>query len=758
MFSRFKHKPHSRAKSLLGYHGANALRSSLGCRKKSSQLAISSATSQIHRLFVGIFCSFLAIFASFWLSGQIIGAQASPDANPETGVDSVQAETRVDAAQDVPAERQPDSGASSTGKVERDTGVVWTSSPLTLPVQTALQNSWPAVAALLASEDYRTAQAQLESLLAVQHDQGIRNFVSAALAVQRAARKAVEAGEVDAGIALAQSAQKHAPDLPIVHLGLARLYVDSAKLAPGPMMAELAAGIARLWTHLPTRIRLLTNFAVAIMLLMVVIATLFVLVVAVRYTVLLGHDLKNFAPRGVSGPQMALLFVVLTLLPLVFGVGFIYVLFLWLAIFWLYMSRREKVVTIVLLLAFAGLAKLNDYAVRLMGYQQTWQAAAYDCTYGLCEHAQLTQLYSVIEHHDDPLALLTLGLYHHRLSPTDSASATLTEGFLTRALSAGGEDPYVLTAVGNHRLSDAMAICKTNAELAETRMNEADEFYRRALDVAPTFLPALYNRSHLLRRAGNTDDADAVYRRAQSADDGRLYFFERQVAGTEGTSRCPALFNVNRQLMTPGIPDDRVFSGVLAHQSIHSPSFFLIPFSGWMVGAAGHTSLPVFAITLVVIVLALGPFRSALRATWFCPRCGKIANTRENPELEELDDCDECLLIRVKGAFVDPKDLWFRQRRIEADKQGRRQRMRLLTFLLPGAGHLYGGRTLRGMSYSTIFVFLLIQLVTPLGVIRDPLAVDALMPWPRILMVVTLAAVAYGIALADIYAVRDPHR
>lgn len=697
------------------------------------------------------------LFQFLLLYGNPVEAQTGPDAGHHSPSDLKQSETNgvVDSGAPAGAEAEPNPAPEVVDKVHTSS---WTSSALTQKGYTALQNSWPAVAALLAAEDFRTAQIQLESLLAVQHDHGVRNFVSAALAIQRAAVKAVEAGEVDTGVALAQSAQKHAPDLPHVYLGMARLYVDAAQLAPGPMTAEVAAGIARLWTHVPTRIRLLGNLAMAIMLLLIVMASFFVVVIAVRYTALLGHDLKNFAPRGVSGSQMALLFVVVTLLPLVFGFGVIYVLFCWLVIFWLYMNTREKVVTVVVFLSFAGMEKINDYAVRLMGYDQSWYAAAYGCTYGLCDHERVSKLYSVVEEKDNPLALLTLGSYHHRLSQADSASAALAEGFLIRALSSRGDDPYVLTAVGNYRLSDAMATCKTNAELADTRMKEADDYYQQALDVDPNFLPALYNRSHLLRRAGQIEDADTVYRRAQSADDGRLYFFERQVAGTEGTSRCPGLFNVNRQLMPPGIDDEKVFWGALATDNPLSRSVLLIPFSDWMVGLLGHSSLPIFALTLIVVLLALLPFRAVLRATWFCPQCGKIANTRENPELEDLDDCDECLLIRIKGAFVDPKDLWFRQRRIEADKQARRRRMRLLTFLLPGAGHLYGGRTLRGVAYSTTFVFLMIQLLTPAGVIRDPLEMTAMISWPKMTMMILFAVVLYVVALADIYAARDARR
>ena len=108
------------------------------------------------------------------------------------------------------------------------------------------------------------------------------------------------------------------------------------------------------------------------------------------------------------------------------------------------------------------------------------------------------------------------------------------------------------------------------------------------------------------------------------------------------------------------------------------------------------------------LILLFALLKRFVRPSWRCVQCGRVGCARCREELTFLDICEECLFIQVKGSFVDAKELWFRERSVQQRSHARQRSGRLLSFFVPGLGHLLRGRPIAGaLLLSTMTVALL---------------------------------------------------
>jgi len=88
-----------------------------------------------------------------------------------------------------------------------------------------------------------------------------------------------------------------------------------------------------------------------------------------------------------------------------------------------------------------------------------------------------------------------------------------------------------------------------------------------------------------------------------------------------------------------------------------------------------------------------------IRPSSRCVKCGGVRCSRCREELAIITLCDECLQYKMRGQFVDPKEIWYRDQAIEAKKRWRRRLDIFFGVLVPGAGQFFQGRPLRGLLF-----------------------------------------------------------
>lgn len=632
-----------------------------------------------------------------------------------------------------------------------------TSPPLLQPSHAQLKHSWAVVQALLDKEDWSEALVQIDRLYEVQLDHGARNLFGPGLAIVRAAIRAADGGDVEAARRLAKAAQRLAPDLPAARYQLARIQFDADRLALGPVVSELSSGLTRLVTFLPDRMRFEANAIGTGLFAFLLAAFVFAVALVARYLRLAAHDLMHVFPKGVSVVQATFFTALLLVFPFAFGVGIVYLVIYWIFAVWLYMRVGERVAAALVLVAIGAMPWASHRAVRAAGFSGSTAESSWRCVEGLCGPLDEARLEAAAQQEggrDTHMALLALGTTQRRAAALEPQSAGDAHVTYERALALEPKDPVALTGLGNLAVIQAVEICKRSGQnAAEEKYQEADAYYQRALEADAAYQPALYNRSVLLRSAGDGDAADDLYRRAQAVDEDALYQFEKEVSRTVPVDRCPTAFNGNRHLIDPA-PDREGYVAATLEAPLPEETPLFVPYANLLVGRIGHGAQSAAAAGALIAGLLLLVAGRALRRSHYCGHCGKVACSRCRSELADLDICDACLYFRIKGSFVDPKDLWFRERRIQANETLRRRLMRGLTFVLPGAGHLYRGRTFRGLVLLVLFVASVLGAAGGGAIMPDPTPIEPAWAWLRPTLLSAAAAVLYVIALVDIYSIR----
>ncbi len=137
-----------------------------------------------------------------------------------------------------------------------------------------------------------------------------------------------------------------------------------------------------------------------------------------------------------------------------------------------------------------------------------------------------------------------------------------------------------------------------------------------------------------------------------------------------------------------------------------------------------------------------------VRPAFRCRECERVACGGCRRELRTLDVCERCLFIQIKGGFVDSRDKWIREREIREGAEGRIDRARWATFVLPGFGHLLQGDAIKGAAFLTAFTLLSTYLVAGPLLLPDP----GLVGWPALPTAIPSAlilGVVYVVAVLD---------
>jgi hypothetical protein len=133
-----------------------------------------------------------------------------------------------------------------------------------------------------------------------------------------------------------------------------------------------------------------------------------------------------------------------------------------------------------------------------------------------------------------------------------------------------------------------------------------------------------------------------------------------------------------------------------------------------------------------------------------CMKCGRPVCLRCNRELRAETHCSQCFYVFLQRGAVDP------QLRAEKEQNVKRYRHRLdllaraLTVVAMGSGHLFEGLVIRGLLLFTVYLFVVLNALFPLGFLRDSVAIVAITPMPRVAALAVLFVLAYAAALIDI--------
>ncbi len=610
-------------------------------------------------------------------------------------------------------------------------------------------DAWRGARQRLAEGDNVAARVLLERLQVASDGAALLGLHGPALVVLDAARRAVTAGKPHEALDLATIATHLAPNSSEVAFTSAAVRWESGGFSElNGAVSDVTTGLGRLGRDATGQVALLGRASGALQLALCLAMVLFGLVMLFRHSGRLAHDTGHFLPAAVRGPPLLVVgAVVVLVLPLAVGMGLVLMSLVWLAMLWPYTTLRERIVGAVL----ATLVALTPIWNRLYGsalaYPTSRIAAAQQCLTDLClERLQdramapsdtASGVLSADEH-------LALGLARYHEGATVEGPLLVLSDAVRHFKGALEHTPDAYAAqlgLANAMYTRANRECQARGESRQPTLDAALQAYDRAFTLSESPTEAAYNRSVLLRQLGKVEDAEKALDQAKMSDLARVMAFRETV--TKGATAptepgCPPRFDGARLLMDAWPSVGSVVLRGLDLEDGKGP--VLVPLGQLLAGIAPASYFPLVG-TLCAVVLILGAWLVRLmRPAHECSQCGRVACGRCRRELREIDLCERCLFIRIKGAFVDSRDKWLRDRGLRESKARRDRTTQILSMLVPGLGHLLRGKTASGTALLVSFVWSAVLAVVGSTLLPEsgPTRVDA---------GTILSTLAFGVAL-----------
>jgi tetratricopeptide (TPR) repeat protein len=230
-----------------------------------------------------------------------------------------------------------------------------------------------------------------------------------------------------------------------------------------------------------------------------------------------------------------------------------------------------------------------------------------------------------------------------------------------------------------------------NCYFAINDIEKAKELYRKSIQLQPV-ATAFYNLSEVSRETLDFEKGDEYFLSAQKLDRDAVSMFRRIF------SRNPNRFVIDENLPMStiwGYAEEKATRASTIDLSIVPPAL-----------------MPVIAL-LMVILFYIFTGRVKYKA-YRCKRCGTILCNKCEKHILWGRMCLQCYRSLIKLDELDAKERIARLLTVYEYQKGRRDIIKVLSFIMPGSGQIYAGNVLYGLLFLWPFLFLLFIPITNL--------------------------------------------
>jgi len=580
-----------------------------------------------------------------------------------------------------------------------------------------VDRAWLSHREYLEKGDWPKSQEELEKVYQWKLDQGIRNDYAYSLALLRESSQAPGKGMSMATGELLAYADRMAPDYSEVVQSRAwwlLTQIPSNWENATRAVSTWGKGVFLSFANQEEAFPRLANISFWILLSFILTFAVFAVSLLFRHYFYFTHHLKHLIRLDMSSiPLMALSFLFL-FSPFFLGLGWMWLFVLWVLVFWIYGSRSDRAVTLVLL----GLLLLLPQGIRfhssllfsLTGNGIPEILRANNGAWSEDLHQRLVDLNK--PHLQDPDILLSLGLVEKRMGKWNEAEQRFLQLLRLDPRSAAG-----LNNLGNLLLLTG-------------RPDQAVEAYQTASRLEPSRGEPYYNLGQAYLLKLRMKESEAEFQRAQHLQPQKISYH------TSISSKNP-----NRLVMDWTIGPLQVWKRVL----IPSPERERIARGLWEILWKG-VPLEHGEIAMGLLFVLLGGIHLASRRLSLirsCERCGTLICSRCTRSRVIGNQCVQCLNAFTAKSNADPKVV--RKKRAEVARYQARLNFlpQRLSWILPGMGHLMRGHTIAGIFYLFTLILFLTRAIWWSGWIPNPLAPGSSLGIPWLVIAVGLFVFFY---------------
>ena len=515
-----------------------------------------------------------------------------------------------------------------------------------------VQKVWKERMDAISSGDMKAGGAILNTIIEMKYSIGLNRMDEISALLVREGYQSLEKGSVEEAYTLSRKAIEISPSYaPSYFLSAATLFKMSNIMASvSEYIRGVKVSLQDFWTLFNFIGRLYTVVVMAI------IFTFFTFLIAwlLRVLPLFFHAFKEMTSGFIDSPLRPIFFVTVTILPLIFGIGW-FALF-WVAAAWIYLARKERVIGLLIVTFFLLLPQILKYDTLYMnGHDNvTLQGLlAVDRGYGSTYLINRLKDQQKIESDSDYLPLSIAFL----LNRQGNAEESLT---YYKNLKDAVKDSIRIPALNN----------TGNIHFREGRYDEAIAYYKKAIDADPDSVISIYNLSQAYREKLMFAEAESAYETARKMSPGDVGMYTS--FGSRGKGYKIIDFPVDRSDLWTAALRPTEISKMLAASILSG--VIKIP----------SERFPFLGVSVLIILTLLSYIKPRTPLAYRCSKCGHIV-------------CGWCIGSRIFGGAC--KDCRGRDAKIEELKDLDRR----ISFILPGLWHIYKGWIVSGGLTSFVF-------------------------------------------------------
>jgi tetratricopeptide (TPR) repeat protein len=580
--------------------------------------------------------------------------------------------------------------------------------------QAAPRDIWPQATAAARDGDIAAANQRTQTLVTTGRTNGIVTFPQYAAGAAGLASQERQSPEIAAWASKA-SAQLDST-APAVAFNEADRIARTGGFAKAIPVALKGFGRAfgDYRTNLLSRADLMIVAAIAI----AITAILFAIALFFRYGRSMAHDFREVLSARFSGGSVSVLGFALLFLPLFFWLGPMWLAFYWFAIFFAYASVPERVAIAVLLILVALLPILVDGAAnRIAGVES-------------------------------PVVM--------------AAISSVNQSYQPEALRRLQE---LINVVPDHPTLQLLA---GNMHAFEGNDEQAQQHYRRAIELRPQYAGALVNLGNLLFLNNEFQAALTQYERAQQADpklaiafynasvaSGETYKFDQQARMLESARKANRSF-VERAtrnqppqkivMYNPSIAEAWAINHEVSR--VQSARALFGNYSSFDPLRSAVNPMTIGAVNSLLLGLFLWTRRRRGGLANACIKCGRTFCYRCKSARESTTYCTQCIHIYLKrdGVSLDTKRKKLEE--VTEHQTGMTRRNRIFATFLPGAAQMLEGRTVAGVIGAFLFA-LFVAIALTVGRLAPALgpAADVAQMLVRVVAIAVAVIVWFALAL-----------
>ena len=576
---------------------------------------------------------------------------------------------------------------------------------------------------LLAKEDRLSInREELDKIYQYKLDNGIKNLSNFSAFLLRSSEKLIRQGKFEKAVEYSEYAQMLSPSYPPAYTNLGKAYWAKNRFFIFSMIEGWFKSFSAILTNYNFSVFIFANFLLFFLVSFLLVIAVFSILSLYKYFKLFIHDMGHVFPSTFPLTLIVLWGIFLFSIPFFFHISIFLIFFFWLLLLFIYHSRKEQQIIIV----YALFLLLSPFLIQLISNSLVTSSTGV-----------FQQIYQVNEGNWDGETeeKLVKWTANH---PSD-VDAVFSLGLIKKRKGEYGEAERSYKKVLEVDSDYYRALCNlANVLLAMGKVDMAIESCKRCLEINQASVEGCYNLSRVYLSKYMFSESNESFNRAKELDAKRVDYYSKIYSE-----------NANRAVIDLTIPlsmfweetfkpaeEKRLFSSY-----IWDRLFKGIPFSYW------YSVLFIFLVFVCLIFINRNEFGFAVS----CEYCGVAVCRRCRRLIYENYLCQQCAgIFKGKGehtASVKGKE----GKMIQIEKYQKRSIIigKILSMILPGAGHLWSGHPFRGSVVLFFFFFILLGLVFSNGIVVNPWQLSHTRSYGDILVFGSLLCVLYFYSISN---------